>query len=85
MEFIAGNASVGGVYYQILTLFDGSVCRSIDSEQKELGLHTYSEILRLIDNGSFLKVFGSRLLVDLPLQPAGDGQTPLPKDFKLSR
>jgi hypothetical protein len=82
-EFLVGNDSVAGVYYQIYTFFDGLRCRVVDSEQIQLEVQDYRDYLQLIDNGKYLMKYGSRLLLDTDPSLAKRSITSLPKDFKF--
>lgn len=54
-EFVAGNAGVGGAYYQTYTLFDGSKYRIINSRSMTLSAAEYNRLLASIDNGTYTK------------------------------
>ena len=75
-EFIVGNAKVGGAYYQVYTLDDGSNIRVINSRAMSLSATHYREVLRLIDSGEYTKSMGRRLFF-MP-SATTDNTTPVP-------
>ncbi|HEV3334589.1 MAG TPA: hypothetical protein VG096_26555 [Bryobacteraceae bacterium] len=84
-EFLAGNRSAGGAYFQTYTLFDGSQCRTINSTAFKLSAADYGRLLDAIDRGAYTKQFLRRLyfmpsgstndISDLPQQSGADGGT----------
>lgn len=75
-EFLAGNATVGGAYYQTYTLYDGAKYRILNSRSVTLSAAEYNTLLASIDNGSYTK--GSlRLLYFMPAGATDDiGRVP---------
>ena len=54
-EFLVGNSTVGGAYYQTYTLFDGDKYRIINSRSVTLSAVEYNALLTLIDSGAYTK------------------------------
>jgi hypothetical protein len=75
-EFLVGNAKVGGAYFQVYTLDDGSNVRVINTRPLTLTATDYREVLRLIDSGEYSKSMGRKLF--FMLGAATDNTTPAP-------
>lgn len=82
-EFLAGNAKVGGVYFQTLTLQDSDKIRIINTRAVKLSPEEYREILRLIDSGTYEKNMKDKLYF-MPRAETSD-ITPLPKSAKTGK
>ena len=76
-EFLVGNPSAGGAYYQIYTLEDATKIRVFNTNEMKLSAKEFREALRLIDSGAYAKTMARKLY----FMPRGgsDSITPYPK------
>jgi hypothetical protein len=81
-EFLAGNARVGGVYYQVYVLEDGSDTRVITTNPMKLNAKEYNEVLKMIDSGTYSKTM-SRKLFFMP-SAGSDDTAPYPQKGAVS-
>jgi hypothetical protein len=76
-EFLVGNAEVGGAYYQVYVLEDGSSTRVMTSSAMTLSAKNYRDALRSIDSGGYTKTNARRLFF-MPAMPKTDEITSYP-------
>jgi RHS repeat-associated protein len=82
-EFLAGNAKVGGVYYQVWTLQDANSVRTINTRAMKLSAEEYREVLKLIDTGAYAKTMKDRVF--FMLRAKTSDITPLPRPSKAPK
>ena len=76
-EFLVGNASVGGAYFQTYTLEDSEKIRIINTNELKLSANEYRKVMRLIDTGEYSKTMRHKLFY-MP-QAKTSAITPYPK------
>ncbi len=73
-EFIAGNATVGGVYYQVYTLADRDGIRVFSTDAFAFDAKSYQKLMKLIEDPGFRNENLHRLLF-MPEVPPGREKT----------
>lgn len=68
-EFIAGNESVGGVYYQVITLEDSfGKTRILTTRELPLKVNEYKWVLKQIDTGQYARAMRNKLYFMLQIK-----------------
>lgn len=77
-EFIAGNDTVGGVYYQVYTLSDRNGIRVFTTDAFAFDAKGYQKLLKLIKNPGFRSENLNKLLFMPQVPPGRDNTVPYP-------
>jgi hypothetical protein len=79
-EFLAGNESAGGAYFQTITLFDRAEIRIMNTRSMTLTAAEYRALLKRIDTGDYTKA----MIRKLYFMPSGvtDDITAVPQEEK---